>query len=225
MTGIPIVLVACKVDLRMDASSQIDISRLPENYVSKEEGQELARLINAVKYVETSALTGFQVDRFLDDDVDDSATPVVEKVESVESVESVVVEKGVVEEALMSPTAILAHQSAVNGEQDGEQVLMVTAKGVFVDGKPRPSTIKTPKLHRPGSISSAITESSLGTSLASPVTAEALPHKEPSPTLPTTPKDAIPTPQHDDKKPQEYIVLEAIPTPEHDDKKPRKISY
>ncbi|KAI9301360.1 Rho1 GTP-binding protein [Cunninghamella echinulata] len=56
--GIPIVLVACKKDLRNDPGTIAALQKESQRPVSYEEGAAVAQRINAYKYVECSARTG-----------------------------------------------------------------------------------------------------------------------------------------------------------------------
>ncbi|GMM37258.1 hypothetical protein DASC09_045830 [Saccharomycopsis crataegensis] len=59
--GVPIFLVACKKDLRLDPATQAKMAKQGTTFVSPEEGQGVARAINAYRYVECSAKTGENV--------------------------------------------------------------------------------------------------------------------------------------------------------------------
>jgi Ras family protein A len=56
--GLPIILVACKKDLREDPKTQQDLSRMNQRPVSKAEGLAVAQKIGAQGYVECSAKSG-----------------------------------------------------------------------------------------------------------------------------------------------------------------------
>ncbi|KAJ3214493.1 GTP-binding protein Rho1 [Dinochytrium kinnereticum] len=203
LPGVSIVLVACKSDARLD---EVSCSELP---VSKSEGQAMAQAIKASKYVETSSLSLYQVDRFLDDDVDDSAHELVilsgneEKTYASNPIaygsdQYLGSDSGGVIDSVFSPQSLSSVLPSFNPktESNGEETtLIVTATGVLVDGesntpnltfhlddpisnphqtsttgKPtrRPTTGISTQPQRPGSLSSAITPSSIGTSTISP---------------------------------------------------------
>ena len=54
----PFLLVGTKVDLRVDRATLDKLDKNKEKPVSKEEGEILAKSLNAAAYVECSALTG-----------------------------------------------------------------------------------------------------------------------------------------------------------------------
>nr|ODN91678.1 GTP-binding protein rhoA [Cryptococcus depauperatus CBS 7855]ODN91883.1 GTP-binding protein rhoA [Cryptococcus depauperatus CBS 7841] len=56
--GLPIVLVACKKDLREDPKTIQDLARMTQRPVSRAEGMAVAQKIGAQGYVECSAKTG-----------------------------------------------------------------------------------------------------------------------------------------------------------------------
>ncbi|WVR09544.1 GTP-binding protein rhoA [Kwoniella sp. DSM 27419] len=56
--GLPIILVACKKDLRNDPKTAQDLGRMNQRPVSREEGVAVAQKIGAQGYVECSAKTG-----------------------------------------------------------------------------------------------------------------------------------------------------------------------
>ncbi|KAK4689838.1 hypothetical protein P7C73_g269, partial [Tremellales sp. Uapishka_1] len=56
--GLPIILVACKVDLREDPKTKDDLRRLSQRPVSTAEGMAVRQNIGAQAYVECSARTG-----------------------------------------------------------------------------------------------------------------------------------------------------------------------
>lgn len=56
--GLPIVLVACKKDLRDDPKTIQDLSRMNQRPVSRNDGVAVAQKIGAQGYVECSAKTG-----------------------------------------------------------------------------------------------------------------------------------------------------------------------
>lgn len=56
--GLPIVLVACKKDLRDDPKTIQDLARMNQRPVSRAEGMAVAQKIGAQGYVECSAKTG-----------------------------------------------------------------------------------------------------------------------------------------------------------------------
>lgn len=56
--GLPIVLVACKKDLRDDGKTIQDLARMNQRPVSRAEGMAVAQKIGAQGYVECSAKTG-----------------------------------------------------------------------------------------------------------------------------------------------------------------------
>jgi len=55
--GVPIILVGTKTDLRGDEATQKSLSSKGQSMKSEGDGQALAREIQAVKYLECSALT------------------------------------------------------------------------------------------------------------------------------------------------------------------------
>ncbi|CEP16107.1 hypothetical protein [Parasitella parasitica] len=56
--GLPILLVACKKDLRNDPAKIEELRKTSQRPVTYEEGQGVAQKINAYKYLECSAKTG-----------------------------------------------------------------------------------------------------------------------------------------------------------------------
>lgn len=56
--GLPIILVACKKDLRQDAKTIQDLARLNQKPVTAQEGQSCKEKIHATAYVECSAKSG-----------------------------------------------------------------------------------------------------------------------------------------------------------------------
>ncbi len=62
----PRILVATKVDLRGDAGTAEKLKAKNDTFITKEEGQKLARQIGAAAYLETSALTGHNVQALFD---------------------------------------------------------------------------------------------------------------------------------------------------------------
>ncbi|WWD19147.1 GTP-binding protein rhoA [Kwoniella shandongensis] len=56
--NLPVILVACKKDLRQDPKTINDLQRMNQRPVQTGEGQDVARKINAQAYVECSAKTG-----------------------------------------------------------------------------------------------------------------------------------------------------------------------
>ncbi|KAI8639931.1 GTP-binding protein rhoA [Parasitella parasitica] len=56
--GLPILLVACKKDLRDDPAKIEDLRKTSQRPVTYEEGQGVAQKINAYRYLECSAKTG-----------------------------------------------------------------------------------------------------------------------------------------------------------------------
>lgn len=56
--GLPIILVACKKDLRDDPKTQQDLARMNQRPVPRTEGLAIAQKIGAQGYVECSAKTG-----------------------------------------------------------------------------------------------------------------------------------------------------------------------
>jgi Ras family protein A len=59
--GLPILLVACKKDLRDDPKTNADLARMNQRPVSRAEGNAVAQKIGAAGYVECSAKTGESV--------------------------------------------------------------------------------------------------------------------------------------------------------------------
>jgi Ras family protein A len=55
---LPILLIACKKDLRNDPKVIEDLRRIGQHPVTTEEGQNMANKIGAYKYLECSARTG-----------------------------------------------------------------------------------------------------------------------------------------------------------------------
>ncbi len=55
---VPIILVGTQVDLRQDGTTLKDLAKLSKEPVTPELGSSKARQINALKYMECSALTG-----------------------------------------------------------------------------------------------------------------------------------------------------------------------
>ncbi|EIW68214.1 GTP-binding protein rhoA [Tremella mesenterica] len=56
--GLPVILVACKKDLRRDPKTLDTLSRMGQQPISTEEGRAIAQKIGAQSYVECSAKTG-----------------------------------------------------------------------------------------------------------------------------------------------------------------------
>ncbi|KAI8976277.1 small GTPase-binding protein [Pilobolus umbonatus] len=56
--GLPIILVGCKKDLRVDTSRTEELRRTSQRLVTSDEAIGVARKINAFKYLECSAKTG-----------------------------------------------------------------------------------------------------------------------------------------------------------------------
>lgn len=56
--GLPIILVACKKDLRDDQKTIADLARMNQRPVSRAEGLAVAQKIGAAGYVECSAKSG-----------------------------------------------------------------------------------------------------------------------------------------------------------------------
>ena len=56
--GLPIILVACKKDLRQDAKTIQDLARMNQKPVTAQEGQSCKEKIHATAYVECSAKSG-----------------------------------------------------------------------------------------------------------------------------------------------------------------------
>jgi GTPase SAR1 family protein len=56
--GLPIILVACKKDLREDGKTKQDLERMNQRPVQRAEGLAVAQKIGAQGYVECSAKTG-----------------------------------------------------------------------------------------------------------------------------------------------------------------------
>jgi Ras family protein A len=56
--GLPIILVACKKDLRDDPKTIQDLARMNQRPVSRQEGLAVAQKIGAQGYVECSAKSG-----------------------------------------------------------------------------------------------------------------------------------------------------------------------
>lgn len=57
-SGLPIILVACKQDLRDDPKTIQDLARMNQRPVTRQEGQAVAQKIGATSYVECSAKNG-----------------------------------------------------------------------------------------------------------------------------------------------------------------------
>jgi len=55
--GIPVIMVATKVDLRTDDHTIKELSRLKQSPVAEEQGRAMAEKIGAKAYIESSALT------------------------------------------------------------------------------------------------------------------------------------------------------------------------
>lgn len=55
---VPVVLVGSKIDLRYDQAALEELKKKPENLLSREDGEKLARELGAVRYVECSSITG-----------------------------------------------------------------------------------------------------------------------------------------------------------------------
>ncbi|KAJ1990727.1 GTP-binding protein Rho1 [Dimargaris cristalligena] len=56
-SGLPIILVACKVDLRNDPRTIEELTKNHQSPVTEQQGMDVARRINAYKYLECSAKT------------------------------------------------------------------------------------------------------------------------------------------------------------------------
>lgn len=56
--GLPIILVACKIDLREDQTVIEELSKQSEQVTSYQQGASVARQIGAYKYIECSAKLG-----------------------------------------------------------------------------------------------------------------------------------------------------------------------
>ncbi|CAO3703851.1 unnamed protein product [Rhizopus stolonifer] len=56
--GLPIILVACKIDLRQDQTTIEELSKQSEKVTSFQQGATVAKEIGACKYVECSAKSG-----------------------------------------------------------------------------------------------------------------------------------------------------------------------
>ena len=54
----PVILVACKIDLRTDYNTNIRLKRNGERMISTEDGEQIAEYIKADAYMECSAKTG-----------------------------------------------------------------------------------------------------------------------------------------------------------------------
>lgn len=57
LTGVPYILVGCKVDLRHDPDVIKDCQKTSQKPVTREQGETVCRKIGAFKYMECSALT------------------------------------------------------------------------------------------------------------------------------------------------------------------------
>jgi len=57
-SGLPIILVGCKVDLRNNEAVRADLNKTNQQPVTTEQGEEVRRKIGAYKYLECSARTG-----------------------------------------------------------------------------------------------------------------------------------------------------------------------
>ncbi|EEB09461.1 rho family GTPase Rho1 [Schizosaccharomyces japonicus yFS275] len=60
-SNLPIILVACKVDLRNDSKTIEELSKTSQHPVTSEEGEAVAQKIGAYKYLECSAKTNMGV--------------------------------------------------------------------------------------------------------------------------------------------------------------------
>ncbi len=67
--GVPVILVGTKADLKHDSSTLAQLKARGESVVTIEEGQELARNLYAIKYVETSAYSGENLKAVFDEAV------------------------------------------------------------------------------------------------------------------------------------------------------------
>lgn len=56
--GLPIILVACKTDLRQDQTTIEELSKQSQQVITYQQGVVVARQIGAYKYVECSAKLG-----------------------------------------------------------------------------------------------------------------------------------------------------------------------
>jgi len=57
-SGLPIILVGCKVDLRLNEAVRAELNKTNQQPVTGEQGEEVRRKIGAYKYLECSARTG-----------------------------------------------------------------------------------------------------------------------------------------------------------------------
>jgi len=60
-SGLPIILVGCKVDLRRDPKTIAELRKTSQKPVESDEGAAVAQKIGATKYIECSAKTGYGV--------------------------------------------------------------------------------------------------------------------------------------------------------------------
>ncbi|KAJ3189534.1 GTP-binding protein Rho1 [Irineochytrium annulatum] len=142
---IPLILVACKTDLREDPATLDRLERAGQLPVTLEEGQEVAYRIGAFKYVETSAKVGFQVLSLLDDEVDDAGE--FEDVEEEEPVDRDEEEgKPATEEgnAELSNTATTSTTEFLTATTSSSNAVSSAALTVSTAAPPLPSAIRTP---------------------------------------------------------------------------------
>ncbi|KAI9259358.1 P-loop containing nucleoside triphosphate hydrolase protein [Sporodiniella umbellata] len=59
--GLPIILVACKIDLRSDQTTIQELSKQSEKVIDYEQGVKMAKEVGAYKYIECSAKEGLGV--------------------------------------------------------------------------------------------------------------------------------------------------------------------
>ncbi|KAJ3095998.1 Rho GTPase [Phlyctochytrium bullatum] len=168
MPDAPIILVACKTDLRLDEENG--------PHVSKPEGQLLARDIKAVKYVETSALSLYQVENLLDESVSDSAAEgqfvLLNNHLPVKSPSRTSLSKPASRRNSQlgpgagtrtpppEPSGLLGIPAAPSSTEE----LVVTARGVVRDGKLQ----RVSRGGRTPSLASSVTSASASTNLGSP---------------------------------------------------------
>jgi Ras family protein A len=62
----PVILVACKIDLRTDYDTVMKLKRQGQKPISTEDGKQLANYIKADAYMECSALTGDGVEELFE---------------------------------------------------------------------------------------------------------------------------------------------------------------
>ena len=73
--GVPIILVGTKADLREDQQTKNQLSMKGVKMVTHEEGEQMAREISAIKYLECSALTQNGLKQVFDDAIRAALAP------------------------------------------------------------------------------------------------------------------------------------------------------